>query len=195
MKHHRVSRYINNQYKPETNHNESSHIIPNTTKLTQGSRDQSEKQQPIHIHIKNRERVKQWSNFNIRKKVRNHQKSRGPQQITNTSNKHNSTLTLIEHNKNNIQHILIVQKQYRPLCDSLMKPLTYASHVLSREKHSRRIQVFEYKPCLKPRTSLRGRISSTKAMIYFQRHSCTLRTGGMQHPRVFLAMNQVMGNS
>ena len=76
-----------------------------------------------------------------------------------------------------------------------MKPLTYASHVLPREKHSRRIRVFEYKPCLKPRTSLRGRISSTKAMIYFQKHGCTLRTGGMQHPRVFLPMNQVMGNS
>ena len=34
-------------------------------------------------------------------------------------------------------------------------------------------------------------------MSYFQKHGCTLRTGGMQHPRrrVFLAMNQVMGNS
>ena len=95
MKHHRVSTYITNQYKPETNHNESSHIIPKTTKLTQGSREIE----------RERERATQWSNFNIQKKIRNHQKSRGPQQITNTSNKHNSSLTLIEHNKNNIQHI------------------------------------------------------------------------------------------
>ena len=59
MKHHRVSTYITNQYKPETNHNESSHIIPNTTKRTQGSRDQSENNNLyiyIYIHIKNGER-------------------------------------------------------------------------------------------------------------------------------------------